>query len=158
MHSRLVAALVLIGFYSYYVGIGDPDKAVPRVNEVDAWFKSEPFEWFSTTLAVWRCKNRRRCTVIGFEYNISVPSPVLDMTLNDPDMYGEYDFSLSFSTTATNYNPAPWNRRPISGSTDTSSCSDNVTVSVVDANSNAGNATGFESASYTIPDDAVFPL
>jgi hypothetical protein len=38
MHSRLVAALVLIGFanaalannrfYSYYVGIGDPDKAV----------------------------------------------------------------------------------------------------------------------------------
>jgi hypothetical protein len=36
-------------------------------------------------------------TAIGFEYNISVPSPVLDMTLNDPDMYGEYDFSLSFS-------------------------------------------------------------
>jgi hypothetical protein len=29
---------------------------------------------------------------------------------------------------------------------------------VVDANGNAGNATGFESASYTIPDDAVFPL
>ncbi|KAJ7903844.1 hypothetical protein B0H13DRAFT_2025549 [Mycena leptocephala] len=103
MHSRLVAALVLIGFantalannrfYSYYVGIGDPDKAV------DAWFKSEPFEWFSTTLgpindnkAVWRCKN-------------------------DDDDTRLASNTTSASDDATNYNPAPWNRRTISGST-----------------------------------------
>jgi hypothetical protein len=36
-------------------------------------------------------------TAIGFRYNKSMPSSVLDMTLNAPDMYGEYDFSLSFS-------------------------------------------------------------
>ncbi|KAJ7934336.1 hypothetical protein B0H13DRAFT_2305756 [Mycena leptocephala] len=193
-HSRLVTALVLIGFantaladnrfYSYYCTIStiQPEKGLEaRVNTVSQWFKSTSSSWFSTTLGpindkkvVWR-KIDDDDTAIGFRYNKSVPSPVLDMTLNAPDMHGEHDFSVpepvsrrvrghtvakrDFYRNDTNYNSVPWNRRTISGSTDiSSSCTDNVIVSVVDANGNVGNATGSVSVSYTIPEDAVFPL
>ncbi|KAF7362578.1 hypothetical protein MVEN_00606500 [Mycena venus] len=180
MHSRLVNA------YSYYATVADPNKAdgiEGRVNEVDRWFKSSPVEWFSTNLgpindnkAGWR-KIGDDSTEILFEYNNSVPSPILDVSLsNDLFGYAQYDFTMQFSypdaparrnniaarefwDTATDYQPVLFNNTARTLTAETDACTGNVSVTVVDAAGVAvGSVSGVNWVQYTVPTDAVFPL
>ncbi|KAJ7047887.1 hypothetical protein C8F04DRAFT_25354 [Mycena alexandri] len=192
MHSPLVSVLVLFiassaladprRAYSYYATIADPNTATGlegRVNEVNEWFKSSPEEWFSTELgpihdnkAAWR-QIGNDSTEILFEYNSTVPSPILNISLSGGS-YAEYDFVMSFSypaaparrniaarefwDNATDFQPVLFNNtaRTITASTD--ACSANVSVSVVDAAGTTGNVTAANWVQYNVPTDAVFPL
>jgi hypothetical protein len=59
-------------------------------------------------------------------------------------------------TDATNYVPVPFEQRTISGATD--ACTDAVIVTVVDAAGTTSSASGNNSASVTVPADAVYPI
>ncbi|KAJ7705685.1 hypothetical protein B0H16DRAFT_692747 [Mycena metata] len=196
MHSSLVSVLLLLASgalaqdprraYSYYATISDPNAAdglEARENDVDEWFKASPVEWFSNSLgpihaskAAWR-KIDDDSTEIIFQYNGTVPSPILNISLAGGPLgglYAEYDFVLSFSypaaptrrniaarefwDNATDYQPVLFNNTGRTISAQTDACTANVSVSVVDAAGTAANVTGANYAQYTVPTDAVFPL
>ncbi|KAJ6515282.1 hypothetical protein C8R45DRAFT_204595 [Mycena sanguinolenta] len=174
--------------FTFFASVADSNNQADglegRVNGVDKWFPASPVEWFSSMLGpIWQTKAGWEQiaggddTAIVFEYNTTAPSPILDVALTTLGSFNEYDFFMTFSyldapaqrslprrnvakrdfwDDATNYVPVPFTDRTIAGATD--ACTDTVTVVVVDANGHTETVTDLDTAIYTIPVDAAFPL